>query len=99
MRADIAQGLIAANPGLPSYAAGAPDRRKLSAAWLIEACGWRGHRAGDAGISSRHALVVVNHGGTTGSELLALARQVAESVRARFGIELVPEPRIVGARF
>ena len=99
VRADIAQGLIAANPGLPSYAAGAPDRRKLSAAWLIEACGWRGHRAGDAGISSRHALVVVNHGGSTGSELLALARQVAESVRARFGIELVPEPRIVGARF
>ena len=96
---DVAQNLIAANPGLPSYAAGAPDRRKLSAAWLIEACGWRGHREGDAGISSRHALVVVNYGGATGQELLALARQVAESVRARFGVELVPEPRIVGSRF
>jgi len=84
---------------LPSYATGAPDRRKLSAAWLIEACGWRGHREGDAGISSRHALVVVNYGGATGQQLLALARQVAECVRARFSVELVPEPRIVGARF
>ena len=96
---DVAQNLIAANPGLPSYATGAPDRRKLSAAWLIEACGWRGHREGDAGISSRHALVVVNYGGATGQQLLALARQVAECVRARFSVELVPEPRIVGARF
>jgi UDP-N-acetylmuramate dehydrogenase len=94
---DVAVALIAANPGLPSYAAGTPERRKLSAAWLIEACGWRGRRERDAGVSSRHALVVVNHGNATGAELLALARRVAESVRARFGVELVPEPRIVGA--
>ena len=91
--------MVASNPGLPNYAAGAPEYRKLSAAWLIEACGWRGHREGDAGVSSRHALVVVNYGSATGSQLLALARRVAGSVRERFGVELVPEPRIVGAQF
>ena len=94
----VAEALVASNPGLPTYPADSAERRKVSAAWMIEACGWRGRREGDAGISSRHALVLVNHGRATGAELLALARRVAESVRARFGVELVPEPRIVGAR-
>jgi UDP-N-acetylmuramate dehydrogenase len=95
----VAEALVAANPGLPSYAADTGERRKLSAAWLIEACGWRGYREGDAGISTRHTLVVVNHGSATGAQLLALGRRVGGSVRERFGVELVPEPRIVGARF
>jgi UDP-N-acetylmuramate dehydrogenase len=95
----VAEALVASNPGLPTYPADSAERRKVSAAWLIEACGWRGHRDGAAGISSRHALVLVNHGNSTGAQLLALARRVADSVRARFGVELVPEPRIVGAQF
>jgi UDP-N-acetylmuramate dehydrogenase len=95
----IAEALLAAHPGLPSYPTDAVDRRKLSAAWMIEACGWRGHRDGDAGISSRHALVLVNHGDATGGELLSFARRVAGSVQERFGIVLTPEPRIVGADF
>jgi UDP-N-acetylmuramate dehydrogenase len=70
--------------------------RKLSAAWLIERCGWRGHREGDAGISMQHALVLVNHGRATGAELLSLARRVATSVEQRFEVRLEPEPRIVG---
>jgi UDP-N-acetylmuramate dehydrogenase len=97
--AAVAAALAASHPGLPNYAADAPQRRKLSAAWLIEACGWRGQREGDAGISSRHALVVVNYGNATGAELLALARSVAQSVREHFGVDLAPEPRIVGAQF
>jgi len=80
----------------PVHPAG-PGQSKLSAAWLIERCGWRGHREGDAGISSQHALVLVNHGAATGAELLALARRVAASVAERFGVTLEPEPRIVGA--
>jgi UDP-N-acetylmuramate dehydrogenase len=96
---DVALALIAGNPGLPSYAVGTAERRKLSAAWLIEACGWRGRREGDAGVSSRHALVVVNYGDASGAELLALARRVAGSVYERFGVDLTPEPRIVGASF
>lgn len=97
--ATVAAALSADNPGLPSYPADVAERRKLSAAWLIEACGWRGFRAGDAGVSSRHALVIVNHGTATGVELLSLARRIAGSVEASFGVALVPEPRIVGARF
>jgi UDP-N-acetylmuramate dehydrogenase len=90
--------LKAANPPLPLYPAGGGSS-KLSAAWLIEACGWRGFRDGDAGISAQHALVLVNHGHATGAELLVLARRVAESVDERFGVRLEPEPRIVGAEF
>jgi len=90
--------LKAANPSLPVYPAGERSS-KLSAAWLIEACGWRGFREGDAGISAQHALVLVNHGHATGAELLILGRRVAESVDERFGVRLEPEPRIVGAEF
>jgi UDP-N-acetylmuramate dehydrogenase len=69
----------------------------LSAAWLIEQCGWKGHRNGDGGVSAQHALVLVNHGAASGAQLLDLARRIAESVRERFGVALEPEPRIVGA--
>jgi UDP-N-acetylmuramate dehydrogenase len=79
------------------YPAG--ERSKLSAAWLIERCGWRGFRDGDAGISAQHALVLVNHGRASGPELLAVARRVAQSVEEHFGVSLEPEPRIVGARW
>lgn len=91
-----ADALLAAHPGMPSFGAGAPGLRKLSAAWLIDAAGWKGHRDGDAGVSPDHALVLVNHGHATGAALLALARRIAGSVEARFGVALEPEPRIVG---
>lgn len=84
--------------GMPVFAAG-PGHCKLSAAWLIERCGWRGYRDGDAGIAAQHALVLVNHGQASGAELLALARRVADSVAERFGVRLEAEPRIVGAQF
>jgi len=96
---DQATALRSAHPGLPVFSAGVAGKSKLSAAWLIEACGWRGRRIGDAGVADRHALVLVNHGNATGRELLELARSIAAAVRAEFGIELEPEPRIVGAEF
>ena len=68
---------------------------KLSAGWLIEAAGWKGFREGDAGVSSKHALVLVNHGNATGAQLLALARRIQRSVLERFGVALEPEPVIV----
>jgi UDP-N-acetylmuramate dehydrogenase len=84
------------HPQLPSWPA--PDgTTKLSAAWLIEASGYKGMREGDAGISNRHALVLVNHGHATGAQLWALAQRVREGVHARFGVMLEPEPRIIGA--
>jgi UDP-N-acetylmuramate dehydrogenase len=70
---------------------------KLSAAWMIEQCGFKGLREGDAGVSNRHALVLVNHGHATGPQLWALAQRVMRGVHERFGITLVPEPVIVGA--
>jgi len=70
---------------------------KLSAAWLIDQCGWKGHREGDAGIAASHALVLVNHGHASGMQLLDLARRIAASVQERFGVAIEPEPRIIGA--
>lgn len=70
---------------------------KLSAAWLIETCGFKGLREGDAGISNRHALVLVNHGHASGAQLWALAQRVREGVATRFGVTLEPEPRVIGA--
>jgi UDP-N-acetylmuramate dehydrogenase len=85
------------NPARPMFGASDARTHKLSAAWLIDACGWKGHRDGDAGVAESHALVLVNHGSATGAQLLALARRIAASVQERFGVALEPEPRIIGA--
>lgn len=74
---------------------GSDGRWKLSAAWLIETSGYKGMREGDAGISNRHSLVLVNHGRATGAELWAFAQKVIEGVRAKFGVQLEPEPVVV----
>jgi UDP-N-acetylmuramate dehydrogenase len=95
----VAERLQADHPTLPMFVAADPELRKLSAAWLIDACGWKGFREGDAGVSATHALVLVNHGTATGAQLLAVARRIADSVRERFDVLLEPEPRLVGARW
>lgn len=70
---------------------------KTSAAWLVERAGFaRGRRVGRVGISSKHPLALVNLGGASSTELLALAREIAAGVQAAFGIGLVPEPLLVG---
>ena len=94
-----ADALTAGHPALPVFRGGDDGSRKLSAAWLIDQCGWKGRRDGDAGVAESHALVLVNHGRATGAQLLDLARRVAASVRERFGVALEPEPRIIGARW
>ncbi|MGY4515657.1 UDP-N-acetylmuramate dehydrogenase [Lysobacter sp. HA18] len=93
--ADVADTLLAEHPQLPAFAAG-DGLRKLSAAWLIDSAGLRGYRDGDAGVSPGHALVLVNHGGASGADLLRVARHVASTVRDRYGIALEPEPRLIG---
>ena len=68
-----------------------------SAAWLIEQAGFRkGYKLGAAGISSRHTLALVNRGGATAKEILALAGKIQAAVEARFGIRLEMEPEMVG---
>jgi UDP-N-acetylmuramate dehydrogenase len=70
---------------------------KVPAAWLIERSGFpKGYRLGAAGISTRHTLALVNLGGATAQEILALAAQITEAVEARFGIRLEREPVLVG---
>ena len=97
--AEQADALLAAHPALPVFRGRGPGSCKLSAAWLIDACGWKGHRDGDAGVAESHALVLVNHGKASGRELFDLARRIAQSVEARFGVALEPEPRMIGARW
>ncbi len=92
-----AETLLAAHPALPVFRGADAGSRKLSAAWLIDQCGFKGHRDGDAGVSATHALVLVNHGAATGLQLLGLAHRIADAVQARFGVAIEPEPRIVGA--
>lgn len=73
---------------------------KLSAAWLIERAGFRrGYRKGNAGISDNHTLALVNRGGATAREVVALAREIRDGVRAAFGVSLVPEPVFVNVPF
>jgi UDP-N-acetylmuramate dehydrogenase len=70
---------------------------KTSAAWLIEQAGFsRGYGHGAARLSSKHTLALTNRGGATSADLLSLAREIRHGVAARFGIELVPEPVLVG---
>jgi UDP-N-acetylmuramate dehydrogenase len=75
-----------------------PDGRiKTSAAWLIERAGFpRGYGDGRVGISTKHTLALVNRGGATTAELMALAREIAGGVRNTFGVRLAPEPVLVG---
>ncbi len=70
---------------------------KLPAAWLIERAGFpKGYSHGRAGLSSRHALAIVNRGDASAADILALAREIQSAVRDVFGVELVPEPVLVG---
>ena len=91
-----ADGTLAADEKMPAFPA-ADGRIKLSAAWLIERAGLqRGYRRGRAGISTNHTLAIVNCGGATAQEVVALAREIRGRVRDRFGITLMPEPVFVG---
>jgi len=95
--AALADALKREHPGLAVWPQ--PDGHcKVSAAWMIEAAGFKGVREGDAGISNRHALVLVNHGKATGPQLWALAQQVIQGVREKFGVMLEPEPVVIGGR-
>jgi UDP-N-acetylmuramate dehydrogenase len=72
-------------------------RVKTSAAWLIERAGFsKGYGDGPVGLSTKHTLALVNRGGGTTAQLVALAREIAGEVRRRFGVELRPEPVFVG---
>ncbi|MDP2868380.1 UDP-N-acetylmuramate dehydrogenase [Methyloversatilis sp.] len=92
--ADAAATLLAAHPDAPHHPA-ADGAVKFAAAWLIDHCGWKGVRRGEAGVHDRQALVLVNHGEASATDLLDLAADIRASVHARFGVTLEPEPLIL----
>ncbi len=91
-----ASELQADYPDVPCYPQ-SDGSVKVSAAWLIEQTGWKGHRANGVGVHPGHALVLVNYGSDAGGQLLALAHEIMASVNERFGISLNIEPRVYGA--
>ena len=86
--------LAAQYQGMPHYDVDA-DHVKIPAGWMIDQCGWKGRSLGRAGVHDRQALVLVNRGGATGSEIVALCEAIRNDVRTRFGIDIHPEVNIV----
>ena len=82
------------HPELVGFGHGA-DGVKLAAAWLVDYCGWRGYREGDIGVSESQALVLVNHGGCKGRDLVTLSGRIRDSVYATFAIRLQTEPVVL----
>ncbi len=89
--ADACRALLERFPQLVHHAQ-AEGSEKLAAGWLIDQCGWKGRQMGAAGVYPKQALVLVNNGGATGEEVLALARAIQRDVQEKFGVALEPEP-------
>ena len=86
--------LAAQYPDMPHYRV---DSRhvKIPAGWMIDQCGWKGKSLGRAGVHDKQALVLVNRGGATGAEIVALSDAIRADVKAKFGIDIHPEVNIV----
>ncbi|WP_175653644.1 UDP-N-acetylmuramate dehydrogenase [Pseudomonas sp. Marseille-P9899] len=91
--AELAARIRLDQPSLVAYPQ-ADGQVKLAAGWLIETAGWKGYRDGDAGVHQLQALVLVNHGQASGSQLHELARKIQADIFKRFGVELEMEPNL-----
>lgn len=89
-----AENLIKDFPGIPVYD-DPSGGIKLAAGWLIEKCGWKGRRIGDAGVHEKQALVLVNHGNASGMDILSLSEKIQESVFSRFGVRIDREVEVI----
>lgn len=91
---EVAQKLKETFPAMVSFPF-ENGKTKLAAGWLIEQCGWKGYRKGDAGCYDKQALVLVNYGGAKGAEIYALSEQIIKSVKEKFGVTLEREVNII----
>lgn len=91
---DKASSLLELFPDMPQYETA--NGMKLSAAWLIDRCGWKERRVGNVGVYKHQPLVIVNYGGATGQQVYDFSAMVCESVKEKFGVELVREVIVVG---
>ena len=91
----VAEQLKSEWPDMPLYPAAEAGKAKLAAGWLIDRAGMKGYRDGRVGVHERQALVLVNLGGATGAEVMALARKVQAAVHDRFGVEIDTEVNIL----
>lgn len=86
--------LAAQYEGMPHYTVDAAHE-KIPAGWMIDQCGWKGKSMGRAGVHDKQALVLVNRGGATGKEIVALCEAIQRDVKEKFGIEIHPEVNII----
>ena len=87
------EALLAQYPEMPHYFVD-KEHEKVPAGWLIEQCGWKGKALGRAAVHDKQALVLVNRGGATGSEVVHLCETIQHDVMLKFGIEINPEVNI-----
>ena len=88
------EALLKDYPSMPHYILD-NDRVKIPAAWMIDQCGWKGKQLGRAGVHSKQALVLINCGGATGQEVIALSEEIQQSVFQKFGIRIFPEVNFI----
>jgi len=88
------EALAAQYANMPHYTID-DAHEKIPAGWMIEQCGWKGRSLGRAGVHDRQALVLVNRGGATGAEIVALCEAIRDDVRKRFDIDIRPEVNII----
>ncbi len=88
------ESLLEQNAQMPHYPV-SEQTYKIPAGWLIDQCGWKGYRQGDAGVHKQQALVLVNYGNATRNDILDLAKRIQQSIMEKFGIELHREVNLL----
>ncbi|MDE6171755.1 MAG: UDP-N-acetylenolpyruvoylglucosamine reductase, partial [Bacteroides sp.] len=91
---EVFEALQGQYPQMPFYELDT-DKIKIPAGWLIEQCGWKGKSMGAAAVHDKQALVLVNRGGATGADIVALSDAIRASVLEKFGIEIHPEVNFI----
>lgn len=90
----VFQKLKEDSPGIVGYKVSG-DKIKLAAGWLIEQCGWKGYRNGDAGCYNQQALVLVNYGNANGGQIYNLSEEIKQSVKEKFNVDIESEVNII----